>query len=252
LLEVLVVIAVISIVAGMLAPAIKTAKDKARAAQCVSNMRQFGVAFQMYLDQHNGYMPCNWFDDTYNWQSMLVDAGQGGNYFGNTTNEFLSRMTGPVRIRVSRRLLCPTTVNKAIVVRAGSVVTEQINDPHDQWGYSYNHLRCSISWQADQWPWFDSSKLRSDLRVLYPNGAKYIVMTDGNGANYNPDDWNATTGDYLAFNYPIKPVHGEGVNALFMDGHIQYMGVTTANDIATFNRAFYGGIPIAGNPYLNY
>ena len=57
LIELLVVIAIIGILAAMLLPALNTARERARSALCISNLRQIGVAITMYADDHNDYYP---------------------------------------------------------------------------------------------------------------------------------------------------------------------------------------------------
>jgi prepilin-type N-terminal cleavage/methylation domain-containing protein/prepilin-type processing-associated H-X9-DG protein len=56
LVELLVVIAIIGLLAAMLMPSLGTARKKAKAAGCLNNLRQLGLAAQMYTDDSGGQL----------------------------------------------------------------------------------------------------------------------------------------------------------------------------------------------------
>jgi prepilin-type N-terminal cleavage/methylation domain-containing protein len=57
LIELLVVISILAILAALLLPALARAKEQGRSAQCVSNLRQWGVAYEMYAADNDDFLP---------------------------------------------------------------------------------------------------------------------------------------------------------------------------------------------------
>ncbi|KKR04423.1 MAG: hypothetical protein UT30_C0008G0045 [Candidatus Uhrbacteria bacterium GW2011_GWF2_39_13] len=67
LLELLIVISIIAILASLLLPGLKAAKDRARMIQCSGNLRNIGTCLTSYIGDNNDWCPVGW-----------MEASQGG------------------------------------------------------------------------------------------------------------------------------------------------------------------------------
>src|SRR5438876_546375 len=73
LVELLVVIAIIAVLIGVLLPVLGKARETARQVQCLSNLRQFAMADQLYVNRFN-YHFYAWRP----WNQSLGEQGGGG------------------------------------------------------------------------------------------------------------------------------------------------------------------------------
>src|SRR5215469_3101778 len=65
LIELLVVIAIIAILAAVLLPVLAKAQSRAQTTACLSNLKQWGLADSLYVDDNNGVFPLPRYADAY-------------------------------------------------------------------------------------------------------------------------------------------------------------------------------------------
>jgi prepilin-type N-terminal cleavage/methylation domain-containing protein len=91
LIELLVVVAIIAVLAALLFPAFSRAKESGKGAACISNLRQIGIALQVYVQENNNRLP------------VMRDRSWTTTNDLPSTDQVISNQLGNIRV-----LLCPS------------------------------------------------------------------------------------------------------------------------------------------------
>jgi prepilin-type N-terminal cleavage/methylation domain-containing protein/prepilin-type processing-associated H-X9-DG protein len=187
LIELLVVIAIIAILASMLLPALKNAKEKAKQTQCASRMKQLGMVSVEYISDYDAWIPPVYSGSGGVWSS---GAGSVSNHGWTTLYldyDVAARPTTPM-------LHCPSGPTEDSLSVYGS-------------NYGLN-IRCSrfSSWGT---PWRKIGKAPSPSSFAYASEVKY----DGSdqASKYLI---NISNPGFLDFR------HSNSLNILWLDFHV--------------------------------
>ena len=197
LVELMIVIGVITILAAMTFPTVGFVRTRAQQNACLSNMRQWGIAFSGYLDDHRGKFPSPFgSDDKEVWYNVLSP------YVGTPSmKELVDSGTAPVAGKSGRSVfLCP-------VDRATDLFEEEHGGGTSP--YSSYAMNANIDSAANSAPY--SKRLRlSQLR----HPSTFVLMAEtGHGCE------NGITRATLGTEAGDDSFrHGHAINLCFADG----------------------------------
>jgi prepilin-type N-terminal cleavage/methylation domain-containing protein/prepilin-type processing-associated H-X9-DG protein len=202
LIELLVVIAIIAILAALLLPALAKAKQQAKQANCQSNLKQMGLAFQMYMDDLTYYPPYRSSADP---DVAPTAANVQYFWFDVLRREILSQSTTNFPCWE-----CPASLNPSY------------NPNFQSYGFNYSNLG-----DGAPAPYFLQVK-QSDIY----RPAETLVVTDSHeGTDLDLDgSWGCViTPLDCAVIYPVGTVHNSYANVLFADRHVGLYLATNLN-----------------------
>ena len=215
LIELLIVIAVISILAALLLPALNKARASARAISCTNNFSQLGQITALYLSDYQDYFPYIASAAITHWTiyttSPLRDyvrwKSRGGSYLGGLDNNNSARelRRGP--------FLCPEVTDSDFdrVTEFGRNVNKKLEDS----------VYLSLAYNNKMKGYKDSSRDPVYIYIVKANQikspAKLVYMADSGGSG-TTDYRCRTVSSYHINNIPGR--HNGSANFLYADFHV--------------------------------
>jgi prepilin-type N-terminal cleavage/methylation domain-containing protein/prepilin-type processing-associated H-X9-DG protein len=250
LIELLVVIAIIAILAAMLLPALAAAKRRAWNVSCTSDLKQVGAAIEMFVDDHNGYLPNGEngtstsrgmsiaqkatysYSDSPNFYDWLVYSIQP--YIGGTAPDMGPIAPPIITTHTMNVLYCPSN--------------QHYNTANNPSFFSYEMAEgggagsvsryCGLTWDPFGYNQSGNAQPPHKLSDISTIGgiAQIWAMVDS-------DQW-ANSGAGAAGSFPPVPAHGSTRNYLWFDWHVEPVkvppyGVAGQSD-STHQAPFYG------------
>ena len=206
LIELLVVIAIIAILAGMLLPALKSARDKARAIQCLSNLKNYGNRIIMYSDDY-GAAPAPQATDS---ESHPVYWNESIRTYTNT-DITTAKKTGSV-------WFCPSYGKIAYHYNAYTGYGINLYLPPTTYGKIAYHYNAYTGYGINLY--LPPTKKNDNI---YTARAQCPVLGKVRQPTVTPlladqyDEWHISSGSYIK-NEALQ-FHRLNVNVLFADGH---------------------------------
>ena len=245
LIELLVVIAIIAILAAMLLPALNKARDKARASNCLSNLKQCGQAFMLYESDHNGivpiYMtlPSHSYLGTIYWNAILLGKRINGD------GEALPLPLGTSYLSTPEVTFCPATQHPGNLTTNFGYGICAIGDSWNQWSSPYATLDKAA--YGDIWLRLDAGNKFLVLRKAKKPSSSIYLSDSGyrtTEANFGKGALSYINVDYN--NGAVTAQHSGRANSLFIDGHAAALNKAELNRSA--NEVTYvldsNGIPL--------